>query len=256
MRRAKLSRRRRSRGWRTRRLRKQRGGAGHTVDMVIAQYKESLGWLDEFKDRPFRKVYIYSKSPKPSSCPTWLAERCSFEELPNVGVCDHTYVHHIIKNYNSLADVTLFTPGSASLPYKLKKLQQMIPMLFEKPRNIFYGFVHGAPILNTKLAEFTISDWRVSDPQNQDTEFYPNEPASVRPFGEWVKHYITKESSPIESNGGVFAATRESIRSRPLEFYKKILDELDDARFEEASHFMERAWAQILQAKLDDLITQ
>ena len=32
--------------------------------------------------------------------------------LKNLGKCDHTYFHHIVNNYNKLADVTIFLPGS------------------------------------------------------------------------------------------------------------------------------------------------
>ena len=37
-----------------------------------------------------------------------------WERLPNVGRESHTYLHHIVANYDHLASVTVFTQGSIS----------------------------------------------------------------------------------------------------------------------------------------------
>jgi hypothetical protein len=38
--------------------------------------------------------------------------------LPNVGKCDHTYLYHIINNYNNLSKILVFLPGSINMENK------------------------------------------------------------------------------------------------------------------------------------------
>ena len=61
--------------------------------MVIARYKEGLSWLDSYKGRDWHKIFIYDKSEpkKDIACPAW-ATKCEVKSIPNVGVCDQTYL--------------------------------------------------------------------------------------------------------------------------------------------------------------------
>ena len=68
------------------------------IELVIAKYNENMDWLDRIKI-PYK---IYDKSSKPlfDSIP-----------LPNYGRESSTYLFHIIHNYKTLADVTVFLQG-------------------------------------------------------------------------------------------------------------------------------------------------
>ena len=78
------------------------------TQIVIARYNETLTWLLEFPFNQFTYI-VYNKG-----------ENQDFEkknvskiiDLPNVGRCDHTYLYHIVTNYNNLAPITVFFPGS------------------------------------------------------------------------------------------------------------------------------------------------
>lgn len=65
------------------------------VEFVIAKYKEDLSWIDILEPYRFR---IYNKDDG--------------GDLPNIGREAHTYLHHIIENYDKLADVTVFLQGN------------------------------------------------------------------------------------------------------------------------------------------------
>ena len=55
-------------------------------------------------------MIIYDKSPSPVA---------GSRPLPNVGRESHTYLHHIVSNYDSLADWTVFSQAAApSFGYK------------------------------------------------------------------------------------------------------------------------------------------
>ena len=73
-------------------------------ELVIARYREGaelLGWLGRL--RPGIKITIYNKGGLgvPGEIP-----------LPNVGLEDHTFLHHIITNYDHLADWTWFAQAN------------------------------------------------------------------------------------------------------------------------------------------------
>ena len=90
-------------------------------DLIVSRYREDTTWLSEFSDY---RIFLYNKGePIEGSI-----------NLPNVGRCDHTYLYHIVTNYNNLADNTVFFPGSID-SNELKK-KNAINIL----RNILYIF--------------------------------------------------------------------------------------------------------------------
>eukprot|EP00928_Gymnodinium_smaydae_P062653 TRINITY_DN4646_c0_g1_i1.p1 TRINITY_DN4646_c0_g1~~TRINITY_DN4646_c0_g1_i1.p1 ORF type:complete len:702 (-),score=97.77 TRINITY_DN4646_c0_g1_i1:121-2226(-) len=77
------------------------------LEIVLAQYDESITWSD-----PYASIRtVYCKGPPPEG-----AEGCV--RLPNVGREGHTYLHHIVENYDNLADWTVFSQaGEPTLGY-------------------------------------------------------------------------------------------------------------------------------------------
>lgn len=71
------------------------------VELVLADYDEELTWSDAYHH--IRTVYC--KGPKRSK--NWRANGCI--PLKNVGREGHTFLHHIVKNYDKLSNWTVFT---------------------------------------------------------------------------------------------------------------------------------------------------
>lgn len=235
--------RRRSRTRSRSRTRKQRGGAATPPDLVIAHYKESLDWLDSppFKDTKFGTVYIYDKSPDaPSTCkPT--GANCKILQLPNLGVCEHTYLTHIFNNYDTLPERTVFLPGSADLYHKIKHAQAVV----NAPGTLIPVAKLSRPV-HEQLFDFVITKWVVTHGANRDKNIsYDLIPADVRPFGAWYKAHFPGVSSPYQPYFAILSATRADIHKRPREFYKKLLDEVSKGPFHEANHYLERSWPAI-----------
>ena len=86
------------------------------INIIIARYNEDLKWTLE---KPFDqfKYIVYNKGDNENFEKKNVKEIISLE---NVGKCDHTYLYHIIENYNNLADINVFLPGSLDLKYKKK----------------------------------------------------------------------------------------------------------------------------------------
>lgn len=67
------------------------------IEFVVAKYNEDVAWIKNLDTTKFR-ITVYDKSANGN--------------LPNFGREAHTYLHHIIKRYNNLADVTVFVQGN------------------------------------------------------------------------------------------------------------------------------------------------
>ena len=76
-----------------------------TLEIVIARYKENLDWLKKIKKSKDIKITVYNKGPNDINIP--------FIPLPNIGRESHTYLYHIINNYDNLADQTVFCQGDS-----------------------------------------------------------------------------------------------------------------------------------------------
>ena len=68
------------------------------TEVVVAKYKESMNWLRKLDGM---KVTVYDKSDT----------NTVYTQLPNVGREAHTYAEHVARNYDELAEVTVFTQG-------------------------------------------------------------------------------------------------------------------------------------------------
>ncbi len=75
-------------------------------EIVVAYYDEDLSWLSPYTDH----CHIYQKGSKQIEQKT-AQEFRQWDTLPNVGRESHTYLHHIITNYDCLAEVTIFFQG-------------------------------------------------------------------------------------------------------------------------------------------------
>ena len=75
----------------------------YKYEIVVARYNEDLLWL---KDVPKDiKITIYNKGKDDISYP--------YISLPNIGRESHTYMYHIVNNYDNLADMTIFCQGES-----------------------------------------------------------------------------------------------------------------------------------------------
>lgn len=99
------------------------------------------------------------------------------------------------------------------------------------------------------------SDWKV-DPyyefwmKHQNGEFLHSD---CSPGQFWLDTFGYDHPPYIMfAEGAIFAVRAESIRSRPREFYRKLLDRFEDVAHvnPEIGHFIEGFWGEILSCKL------
>lgn len=85
------------------------------TDLVVARYREPLEWIDVLHtsgDLDDVRVLVYDKSGE-GTPPNPVANIAEWHSLENVGLEAHTYLYHIVKNYDSLAEKTVFFQGTA-----------------------------------------------------------------------------------------------------------------------------------------------
>ena len=214
-----------------------------TIDLVIARYKENLEWLPEYADIPFRRIIVYNKGPSEFVCPA-MKSPCIVKSLPNVGVCDHTYHYHIVEEYHDLADITIFLPGSANLPNKSSRKEQVIEYALKGEPALFGRYIGN---VRDHADNFHITSWQVTDPINRDAgSGITLIPATHRPFGAWFDHYLKGNECPFITYTGLFSLSKDMITKHNIYYYKIFLEQLSHDKYPEAAHYMERAWAALV----------
>jgi hypothetical protein len=215
-----------------------------SVDLVVARYKENLDWLNKYSDTRFQNVFIYNKSDSPvEDCKNQYAN-CVIKNLPNVGVCDHTYLYHIIENYDRLADVTVFAPGSASLDYKAGVFKTTIDKTLTTKDSVLNVYKFDVDV-DKAMYNFRTVNYVPSSSENRDQDNFNNVPALPTPFGVWYRKNFPEVNIPYSSFWGIFAASKEHIHQRPKSFYQEMINQVNTNTFHEASHFIERSWCSI-----------
>ena len=209
-----------------------------TVDLVVSRYAEDLDWMHNFDLSSFRRIIIYNKGP---TVVVGAPKTAKIIELPNVGRCDHTYLYHIVTNYDSLADVTVFLVASCSMDFKWKNAVKTVSLALQTRDSVFVGSLHKN--VATDLAEFKLDEWKASEGKN--AELNPETKLMLspdRPFGVWFKKNFGDVHIGAVVYHGIFAVSKQHIKQRSLASYKTLIKYVDGHSNPEAGHYFERAW--------------
>jgi hypothetical protein len=193
-----------------------------SFELVVARYLEDLGWLRNIP--PQIRVTVYDKNP--------VAPHPRAIRLPNIGRESHTYLHHIVTRYDSLAPFTVFCQGKPfdhAFDFR-KTLRELAP----NPQQID-GFRWLGHIIDTDDAR----GQRLFVPWSKNDDGHELDIAGFHRalFGsEGPEEYVFQL-------GAQFAITRELIRTRPREFYEHALKV--SVEFPDAAHCYERTWDKV-----------
>lgn len=107
--------------------------------------------------------------------------------LPNVGNCDHTYLHHTIQSYDSPPPVTLFLMASAAEGTDSDKLRLLMAIMRRTLETQSKSFITCETPLS-QLYDFTMDVYQTQNPQNAAIKTETQtELCSIRPFGAWYE---------------------------------------------------------------------
>ena len=189
--------------------------------IVVARYNENINYLSLFKDI----MIVYNKGDTP------ISSIFNSINLPNVGRESHTYLYHIIQNYDTLANRTLFIQGRIDDHKLLPIIEYFIP-------NDFVG----------KLTKNNIN--YIKSPIKHEGKYLKEliigsmKRSKYTPY-EWINKIGIDISKIKEFDmvwGANFCVSKELIYKKPKAFYEDIIKYVHYHINPEEGHFFERSW--------------
>jgi len=214
-----------------------------SIVTVVARYNENISWLSE---SPFNRYPILLYEKGKSRFEGCCLPICRRVLLPNVGRCDHTYLHYIISHYNNLPDRIIFLPGSIQLNHKIEAARHMFDII-ENDKKLSEYFHSSGDDAKQELYNFTIDSWSSTDKdnliENNESDLLKSR---IRPFGKWFEYHFSHQKKIKKIwLWGIFATTRDRIRAHPRALYKRLIQDLEIHSNPEVGHYMERTWASL-----------
>lgn len=196
------------------------------VEIVVARYNEDLEWLKAFKNY---KVTVYNKGLDNLILPN----NCQIINLENIGREAHSYLYHVITNYETLAQKTIFLQGD---PF------------YHKPNfdYLINGSPHSCAHIIAECREYNLGfeSNRVANVQWQNTKWNDTTLSkhSMLSFAQTNFNPEFDEDSSIYFQWGAqFAVDKENIICHDIDYHKKLYDHfLIKSPIE--GHYIENLW--------------
>ena len=210
------------------------------VKIIVARYNEKLEWMKEAPFNLFRYI-VYNKGINEDY------EKCNVDKivnLPNIGRCDHTYLYHIVNNYNNLNTINVFFPGCLNVEFKKNKAKKILYNIIKYKTAIYYG--HKVNNVKKEFKNFTIQNWSSSDGANKslnpETRIYP---ARLRPYSKWYDYMFGPINVQWFCLHGILSIDKLDILKHDINRYKQLLNAVSVHSNPEVGHYIERSWAAI-----------
>ena len=202
-------------------------------EVVIARYNEDLSWA--IKEFPTERVIVYNKGKNDLVLP----KNFIIKELPNIGREAHTYLYHIINNYNNLAERIFFTQGSQETEknrvfFPLKKYKIIAST---NCKNIIAAKCHtmNENISNIRLSNFKNTKWHDTVMRAYDFIGFKH---------NFIEIGKDKEKDYYGSYGAIFSVDKDKILRNNIDYYQNILNTLNNIAPIEG-HYIEKLWDRI-----------
>lgn len=206
----------------------------NNLEIVVARYNEDISNLSKLFR--YTKVTIYNKGPDNLGD---LPNNFQVINLPNIGREGHTYLHHVIMNYDNLAKRTIFLQGDFS--YRAPNWEKFIEGSPSKCPNIVVELENGQDCITETLGgrseDLLDVDWKNTkwhDTRLSDETFLEFTQNNINPSFDFntLINWLPDAQ---------FAVDREHILCHGIEFHKKLYDYFNHKSPIEG-HYMERLW--------------
>jgi len=224
----------------------------NNIQLVISRYNENLEWINEDPYNRYENI-IYNKSDNSDFSKSKKTKK--IVSLPNVGRCDHTYLYHVVKNYDNLANITVFLPGSANMENKKDKSSRLLNEIETNNQNVFLCSKYEN--VQEEFYDFQLESWKASDEKN--SALNPEmklDRAKIRPFGKWFSDKFNDLKIEYVSYYGIFSVNKKEILQHPKSYYENLIKDLETSSNPEAGHFFERSWVAIFHPMTETIFIQ
>lgn len=194
------------------------------LQIVVARFNENISYLSNFKNI----IIIYNKGDNN------IPSEFNSIKLPNIGRESHTYLYHIIQNYDNLANKTLFIQGYIND-------HKILPIIdyFKDSDFIANTSEHGMGLIKNKINH--------SGKYLNDLNMGNLIKSKYTPF-EWMKVIgLNMEDNILFKMvwGANFSLSKKKILEKPKIFYQNLLKYVNYHNNPEEGHFFERSWYNI-----------
>ena len=196
--------------------------------IVVARYNEDIAWLNN----EMTNCIIYNKGNKLNIQNEILLE--------NVGRESETYLHYIVTNYDNLPDVVVFTQARISDHKGVDDINLLINIKNEALNNVkSQNFLIHNDFGNNIYFD---KEWNLRHDGYFLKDNYKNNIPIT--FLEWFKSNINiNYPNPIYMYvNSIFAVKKECIINKPIEYYKRLILEVNHHINPTEGHFFERSW--------------
>lgn len=212
------------------------------IDIIIARYNEDLKWTLE---EPFNKYkyIVYNKGINENFEKKNISKIIN---LNNVGREGHTYLYHIVSNYDNLNNIIVFFPGSIDMVEKKKRAAEILNRIENNNYNkaIFMG--EYCNDLYDNFKNFKLDNWCCSNKKNIEINNENKLQIShIRPFGYWYLYYFGNKKVNFFCYWGIFSIDKRDIIQHPIQRYICLLNQLKISSNPEIGHYTERSWCAI-----------
>lgn len=212
------------------------------IDIIISRYNEDLEWINEYPFNQFEYI-VYNKGINENFCKNNVKEIIN---LPNVGRESHTYLYHIVNNYDNLSDILICFPGSLNIECKKQKANKiLICILFSKCMNTYFVGHHQNDIFET-FKDFKLDNWKSSDLKNLEINSESQlQLCRLRPYGKWYRYFFGNIKARWHTYFGIFSIDKRDVIQHPKIRYEMLLNIVSGSSNPEAGHYIERSWGAI-----------
>lgn len=188
----------------------------------VAHYKEDLSWIEPIKHK--YEVLIYEKNTNLTSYTDYKTVSPDRIALANIGREAHTYLIHIINNYDSLRDYEVFLQGRVD-DHVYGNILDHIHAMVEQNR----GHISWCHKEKSKIGCFNEEVYHQMKKEypnhNHINQFYP--PHGIRDYLFFKDMFpeLDYPTTPYFFNSfALFGVKKEVIRYYPKSFYEKLLE--------------------------------
>ena len=200
----------------------------NNFQIIVARYNEDIQWLKKFKSI----TLIYNKGKLDNQL-----NEFNVIQLPNYGRESHTYLYHIINNYDNLKEFTIFFQGSLDFSNEIKHSNLNIEDYFQM--NNFNANLKQIDFDDLKIPIKHFGKWK----HEYDTGLMRKSDYTCY---KWLKSLLNFEDHNIDQInvawGAIFSVKKSCILKKPKIFYENLLRYIDYHPNPEEGHFFERTW--------------
>jgi hypothetical protein len=189
--------------------------------IVVGRFNEDISWLPS--------ASVIMNKGEPLNIPNEIL-------LENVGRESESYLQYVIRDYNNLPDVVIFTQGRIydhgyTLDNLIYACNQALLNGKSSPSEhyISAGFIPSQPNFNFICNPTTVP------------QIYKKEPVTFQQWFETTLGCLYPDPIYIYWNG-IFAVRKDIILRKPVDFYKRLLSEINYNINPTEGHFFERSW--------------